>query len=275
MINEDFFIYEQLSHKKNLEQKGKNAFDEETEELVRQAKSGYHAFIEGINYDEVTKLDLNSSVAALEDYISIAKEIEKKHKMFNWRSDYAGSIIPEFLYRIVHVATVKAGLKPIFSTRNTIIEISGAAHREGLQIRRKNEDFALGFHEVDVKIASESHRVISLAVACEVKTNIDKNKLNGLDFSAERMKRTYPGSAYFLITETLDFSPDENHSSGLIDEIYVLRKQVRTKNRVQKAPLCPSVFAELLEDILEISYRASNVKGHVYDRLEGGKLIRV
>ena len=112
-------------------------------------------------------------------------------------------------------------------------------------------------------------------IAMEVKTNIDINKLNGLDFSAERLKRTFPTSKYFLITETIDFSLEQNYASGSIDEIYTLRKQVRSQARREKKPLEADVFVQLQADVVEIVKKASSTMGHVYDRLDVGKLISV
>jgi hypothetical protein len=112
-------------------------------------------------------------------------------------------------------------------------------------------------------------------IAIEVKTNIDINKLNGLDFSAERLKRTFPSAKYFLATETIDFSLANNYASGSIDEIYALRKQVRSQARRIKACLKHDVFEHLVSDIVNIMQKASRHPGHVYDRLAIGKLINV
>ena len=76
-----------------------------------------------------------------------------------------------------------------------------------------------------------------------------------------------------MITETIDFSLDQNYSSGSIDEIYTLRKQVRSQARRKKKPLEVDVFVELQSDIVDIIKRASFTMGHVYDRLNVGKLI--
>ena len=107
----------------------------------------------------------------------------------------------------------------------------------------------------------------------EVKTNIDINKLNGLDFSAERLKRTFPSAHYFLVTETIDFSLNNNYAASFLDEIYVFRKQVRSAARRKKEPLQFDVFEKLLNDVISLVKQGSLAKGHVYDRLELGRLI--
>ncbi len=278
-VDESFFLEERLCHKNNLAQKTKNSQaykDPKVQELMTKAEDAYLGFLEALDYNAIAKLDLGASVLALDDYISTAKDIEKAHGIFGHRSNYAGSIIPEFLYRVVHVAASGTRITPFFSTRNTIIEITGSSVTKGLQMNRKDEDFAMGLHEVDVTVGDKTHRVLSLAVACEVKTNIDINKLNGLDFSAERMKRSFPGSVFFLATETFDCSLQSNYASSYIDEIYVLRRQLRSRaRRGNRIPLSVEVFTVLVDDILQAAHKASNARGHVYSRLPEGRLIHV
>jgi hypothetical protein len=111
------------------------------------------------------------------------------------------------------------------------------------------------------------------SIVFEVKTNIDINKLSGLDFSAERLKRSFPGAKYFLVTETVDFSLSDNYASTSIDEIYCLRKQMRSAARRDRAPLQHEVFESLLRDVTDIMAAQMITRGHVYERLESGRLI--
>ena len=168
------------------------------------------------------------------------------------------------------------GISPLFSTRDSIVEVSlSGGAGGGWDVRRKNQDLCIGLRrERIVRDAGDETFVVPL-IAMEVKTNIDINKLNGLDFSAERMKRTFPAARYFLVTETIDFSLSANYSSGSIDEIYALRKQMRSQARKLKRPLEHDVFEQLQADVLSLMKKASEILGHVYERLEHGRLINV
>jgi len=225
---------------------------------------------------EVLAGNLSSSVAAVGAYLDFAKEIEKEYTFFNWRSDFASSSLPEFLHRIFGIALQGGVIEPLFSTRDSIVELSlSGGTGGGWDVRRKNQDLCIGLRrETIVKDGIEESFLVPLIVI-EVKTNIDINKLNGLDFSAERLKRTFPAARYILATETIDFSLNSNYASGSIDEIYNLRRQVRSQARRTKEPLKAEVFEMLLADIITIMKKASESAGHVYDRLQHGRLINV
>ena len=76
-----------------------------------------------------------------------------------------------------------------------------------------------------------------------------------------------------MVTETVDFSLSDNYVAGPLDEIYCLRKQVRSEARRDKSPLQLDVFEILYHDVLRIMERFGVVRSHVYDRLDAGKLI--
>lgn len=272
---------EMLSHQSNLARKEQLVIDlekagkgVEERKLLEQAKEGYSGYLNGIDWAEVAKAQLGPSVAALDDYLNLAKSVEKAHKLFNWRTNFAGSIIPEFLYRIAQARLTFLGFKPIFSTRESIVAVAASVNaRNRLHFRRKDQDFCLGFGIVPLTVDGEEITLLQAALVSEVKTNIDINKLNGLEFSAERLKRSFLGARYCLVTETIDFSLRDNYASGAIDDIYVLRKQMRSKSRKVKDPLCPDVFEQWLADVEATGRRANSDRGHVYDRLERGRLI--
>ena len=75
------------------------------------------------------------------------------------------------------------------------------------------------------------------------------------------------------MTETIDFSVDDNYVAGSIDEIYVLRRQLRSISRRTKEALQAEVFASLVDDVVQVMQKANMDRGHVYDRLVHGRLI--
>lgn len=262
------------SHLNNIIQKERIASGSRVA-TCQQVRRQYDEYLAALHLDETVKGDFRASVDALNNYLDFVKMTEASDAFFNWRSDFASSVIPEYLYRVFSYRFEKNGVPAEFSTRNSVVELtlSGEAGA-GWNVRRKNQDLCLGTRQESVVISGEELRFVVPSIAFEVKTNIDINKLNGLDFSAERLKRTFPSARYMLITETIDFSLSENHA-GSIDEIFVLRRQMRSAARRSKEPLKHDVFADLTDHVQSIITKAAQVRGHVYDRLESGKLINV
>lgn len=216
---------------------------------------------------------MNLAVQELNDYLDYAKGIEKKHKEFNWRSDYAGSIFPEFLMMAVFIEAEKKDINCVFSSKNSVVEINLSSSGDW-QIRRKNQDFSVGkISKTHVFESPDAIEFIIPKVVAEVKTNIDINKLNGLDYSASRLKTTFPECKYLLVTETIDFSLDDNYITTSVDEIYCLRKQMRSRSRKSKDPISTEIVSILIDDIVNFLDDIDDAAGHVYDRLESGKLI--
>jgi hypothetical protein len=263
-----------LGHTNNLKQKQKIAATPTQQALVKQIQASHDRFLKKIDYAAIVNLDLTSTVDALNDYLTSAKLLEKQDRLFNWRSNFAGSIIPEFLYRGVAFLLAVKGIKPLFSTKESVVEFA-LSSEPGVSwdIRRKDQDLVVGLVHQSLNVRGVAETFIVPIVVCEVKTNTDINKLSGLGFSAERLKRTFPNAVYLLATETIDFSLKQDYASGLIDEIYVLRKQVRSEARRKLAPLAADVFGKFFADVAEIVERVGRPKGHVYERLASGKLI--
>lgn len=270
------FIDEFLAHKNNLQQKLKvsRKLGDNPMSLVEACVERYEEFLVAIDYEKCADGDMKSSVDALNDYLDFAKAVESKHKIFNWRSNFAGSIIPEFLYRIIHYVLADRGLEPLFTTKKTVVEIAYTGNpSQPIRVRHKDQDFGIGFTFGQIVEGDEIRNFVIPILVFEVKTNIDINKLNGLEFSANSLKNTFPNSTYFLVTETIDFSLSKNYESGDIDEVYVLRKQLRTHARKHKEPLKADVFEALLTQSVNVAMRANLSVKHVYKRLPRGRLI--
>ncbi|WP_371373641.1 Bpu10I family restriction endonuclease [Thalassotalea aquiviva] len=265
-----------LSHKNNLIQKSKRIkqLTPKRLQILDNVKKNYVQYLKEANWSEVKKGNVVPAVKALDNYVNYTKEIEKQDSFFNWRSDFAGSVIPEFLFRVFSNRLRELNIPHFFSTRGSVVEmtLNGTADN-AWNIRRKNQDLCLGGAICSTIIEGAKQSFVVPSIIFEVKTNIDINKLNGLEFSAERLKRTFPTAKYFLVTETVDFSLKDNYVAGHLDEIYCLRKQVRSEARRNKAALKSDVFQKLLDDVVNSMRLATTSKGHVYDRLETGKLI--
>jgi len=257
-----------LNHKMNIEQKCRVASGANIQ-LSSEVKKRYNQFVDGLEFPHDGTGTAGTSVDLLNQYLDYAKEIEKSHTFFNWRSNFAGSIVPEFYYRYLSSRFSDLKINPHFSTKESVVEATfSVSESGGMDVRRKDQDLSVGLRRETLRINGSDVPFVVPVVCCEMKTNIDINKLNGLDFSAERLKRSFPGATYFLITETIDFSLSNNYAAGYIDEIFVLRKQVRSAARRSKEPLQADVIQESVEEIVETVVSAAKVSGHVYDRLK-------
>lgn len=268
------FKAELLCHFNNLQQKKKTADNANRLEMVSRAVSSYADYCKGMDYAAIARGDAKASVQALENYLTLAKSLERADSIFNWRSNFAGSIIPEFIYRCLHAIFVSKNIPALFSTRDSVVELTlSGAQDGGWEVRHKDQDLTIGLREDSIVCGKKTLTFLVPIVAMEVKTNIDINKLNGLDFSAEGLKKTFPAGKYLLVTETIDFSLKDSYAGGSIDEVYVLRKQVRSQARRQLGVLHHDVFERLFLDVMELVAAEVIARGHVYKRLEGGKLI--
>lgn len=263
-----------LNHKSNIQQKVRVATGDNIA-IAGAVQERYNQFIASLvfpaNQDEIPK----EAVLRLNEYVDFVKLIESRHSFFNWRSNFAGSVIPEFFYRYLVSRFDAIGVRALYSTKESVVEATfSISEAGGIDLRRKDQDLCVGVRLQRLSHGENDLPFVAPAACCEVKTNIDINKLNGLDFSAERLKRSFPGANYFLITETIDFSLDDNYTAGYIDEIFVLRKQVRSVARKTKGPIQADVVKAATDAIIHGIHLASRSAGHVYERLPTGKLIR-
>jgi hypothetical protein len=261
-----------LAHRNNLLRKRQRDLNGADRALLTRAEQAYSCYIDAINFADISAGKYTASVGALERYLGVAKRIERSSPTFNWRSDFAGSIIPEFVYMCVHSVLHGAGVASLFSTRESVVEITQAGGGVW-DVRKKNQDLTVGLDRAKIESRRGVEEFVVPLLAYEIKTNTDRNKLAGLNFSAERLKRTFPGARYFLVTETVDFSLQNCYASGAIDEVYVLRKQLRSNARRKLKPLDPDVFGLLFAATLDVIDRARIGWRHVYERLDDGRLI--
>lgn len=263
-----------LNHKSNIQQKVRVATGANVA-VAAAVQARYNEYAANLVFPANQTAIPVEAVRRLNDYVDYVKIVEGENSFFNWRSNFAGSVIPEFFYRYLVARFDALGVHALYSTKESVVEATfSISEAGGIDLRRKDQDLCVGVRLQ--RLSSGEHEVpfVAPAACCEVKTNIDINKLNGLDFSAERLKRSFPGASYFLITETIDFSLNDNYTAGYIDEIFVLRKQVRSVARRTKEPLQADVVKAAVDAIIHVIHLASRSAGHVYDRLASGKLIR-
>src|ERR1700726_209035 len=102
--NEPEWVEGMLAHSHNVREKrrflGLGTAAEQA--LGDWAGFAFLTFLGALDFTLIAEGDLTSATAALNVYSDAAKDAERQSVEFNWRSNYAGSIIPQFIYRGVH-----------------------------------------------------------------------------------------------------------------------------------------------------------------------------
>ncbi len=244
--------------------------------LARRCLDEFDQIIRMLQETVSNNRPLDPPVTAVSEYVEKLKKLESERTtkvFFNHRSNFAGSVIPEFLYVYISTLMDILGYTAYFSTKDSVVELqfTGLSSKPVI-VRHKDQDFCMGLSKQ--KLPDSTIDFVVPLIAIEVKTNIDINKLNGLDFSAQCLKRSFPSSKYYLVTETIDFSLSDNFSTLQIDEIFVLRKMTRSQfRRTRSGVYCSDVFEQIANEIISEIEKINSPQTHVYDRLPAGRLI--
>jgi len=228
------------------------------------------------NYSIDSLTWIKETLIEFESYYKFLKlDINKK---FSHQSDFLSSLIPEYLY-----LTYNKWLTPKFddiiitTQKDIIIDLSFLPYEDKqISFKEKRVDVAI-VKKINFELGNQILDFSISLVGIEVKTNLDKNMISGVEYSVERMKKTFPLSKFYLISELADFAfKKQNYASTSIDEIIILRKQKRSEVRKDKNSINPIDPNLLNNHILELElYLKSCVKapGNLKERLNKGKLI--
>lgn len=232
-----------------------------------------HSFFESkISFDELIK-KFNSYY----EYVNT----KKINGAFSHQSDFLSSIIPELICTLVKPICKKYQPKHnnlfVSAQRDIIIECNFDACIDGnIILKRKRMDIAI-LLPLDLKIDCEQIDFSIPLLCAEVKTNIDKNMLSGIEASVETLKRTFPNCGYYAIGEFSDFAIDTlNYASTKIDEILILRNQKRSeaRNNVSKRnPISSDVLAAFLSEVDSHLAKITENTPSLSDRMRKGRLI--
>jgi len=270
----------QLPHFSNLETKRGNprAASIDWRAALTKIVPAYKRLSEAYSKPEtnVTKW-LELTLPEVETYLSLLRS--PVCKIFAHQSDFISSVVPEFccilLQRTLKLSSVKG---EIITQSNIAIEYRFTAHCGGRLVPNfKRVDVAVG---VRSSLTLGDEKPLSLfipVVACEVKTNLDKNMIAGVENSAESLRKTFPNCRYLLITEFADFAIDkQNYASSKIDEILILRHQKRSSARSGSA--IQNISASLLADLSAMTLQQLNLLSKppsaLAARLSSGRLIK-
>jgi hypothetical protein len=199
---------------------------------------------------------------------------------FSHQSDFVSSLLPELLctlFRRVIKEMPNSGGLIVTAQKDVVIECNFDVASGGRIIEKKKRmDVAvlapgtLSFRDVGIDFWIP-------AICAEVKTNIDKNMLSGIESSVETLKRTFPRSKYYAIGEYSDFQIEsQNYAATGIDEILIVRRQKRSAVRRSPSarnPLGESLFASFLTEVKEHLLETMQSHTKLAARLPSGRLI--
>lgn len=224
--------------------------------------------------DNSGEVQYDSMVGALNTYLSALNTPECD--VFPHQSDFKSSVIPEFFF-IVYKKLICALDMPFVAISQKDIAIELTFDSNGNIVpKKKRMDMAV-LKECTLMCNGITFDDFYIPiVAAEIKTNLDKNMLAGIEHSVESMKRTFPKCVYYVITELSDMAYDrQNYAATGIDEIYILRKQRRSQVRLGN--MRNNVDNNLVKTILENSFTAmqnSIIENQpLHERMIIGKLI--
>jgi len=167
-------------------------------------------------------------VAAANDYLELLKSNNSIHQ-----SDFKSSVIPELFFLLLY-KIVKELNEPYFVSAQSDVPIECMFDLQcGSRMMFKTKRLDMLVYKLsDISLDSNSQPFIIPLIAMEMKTNLDKNMMSGIEHSVASLKNTFPNSLYYVVTELSDMAVDKlNYASSGIDEIYILRKQKRAQVR--------------------------------------------
>lgn len=272
-----------LPHCSNLKKKA-------TDELKKPSKNialtkeivslylKYNSEIQKLNKTSDAKKWIATALNHFEKYYSEIKTA--KFKIFSHQSDFLSSLLPEFLYLLYNKFVIDKFKGFVIETqKDLVIDLSFLPYStSAVNFKSKRVDVAIlkpCLFAVNKQKLNDFHIAM---IAVEVKTNLDKNMISGVEYSVQRLKRTFPLCKYYLISELADFAYNkQNYAASAIDEILITRKQKRSEVR-QDATKLKTIDADLIHNHLTevLAYLDDAVKEPTIlnQRLKKGKLIK-
>ena len=265
-------------HGSNLKTKIKNTsvdkLDAATSDLISEYKKFYN---DGFDYlsGSVTFDNFVQSLNLYYDYCQNKSKINFVHQ-----SDFYSSIIPEFLrVTITELLQTNNLLHSIeLSTQADItIEMNFDSINGGDLIEKKKRMDLAAYLPKSLTFEAKDRGFIIPIICFEVKTNLDKNMISGVETNSQTLKRTFPRCRYYLIAEYSDFDVKaQNYASTNIDEIIILRQQTRgEKRRLNKMnDISSSLLNELMIDVEGCIKSISSRNNTLSNRMRYGRLSR-
>jgi 5'(3')-deoxyribonucleotidase len=272
-----------LPHCRNLKTK---AFNENTikgkrANLTKEIVSQYLHYFQAIKkLDKINDPEkwITNALKYFEVYYSEIKS--DKYRIFSHQSDFLSSLFPEFLYILYNKFVLGKHKEFVIETqKDLVIDLSFLPYSTAaINFKSKRVDVAI-LKPCLFTVNEEKLTDFNIAlIAIEVKTNLDKNMIGGVEYSVQRLKRTFPLCKYYLISELADFAYEkQNYAASAIDEILITRKQKRSEVRRDSNKLNPIDSVLLLNHLTEVLQFLETVVEEpviLSKRLKKGKLIQ-
>lgn len=240
-------------HGLNIERKkAKDNYPEVLNEIENRYKS-WRKETEKLNSE--IKEELRKKVSLLNDYRNY---IDTKSNYFKPQDKLESSIIEEFLYLLFKdIPDIKDDLNEglLFMGQTRVyLDLSFAPRNlkdfvtnPGVYINQKNQDFTITKKVGCIFRTAKNEEKIELivsAVAIECKAYIPKTMFDQSAYESQRLKEGNPFTLYIIVAEQNALSNNVNLKNTKVDEIFILRKQKRTK---EKKPIDFDVVNDLYE----------------------------
>lgn len=224
------------------------------------------------------KMDLSEFIGLIVDETNSYMELFATSSPFSHQQDFTSSIIPEMFYFIFSRIIKDSDIPLIVKAQDDLpIECMFDLHDGGrLLFKNKRLDLSLCRKSV-LSLDGVKHNFVIPLIAMEIKTNLDKNMLAGIENSVSALKRTFPKCLYYVVTEFADLATDKlNYASTDIDEIYIIRNQRRASVRGNKNPkngINKTLVMELALNAVLLMNSFSKEQLTLEERMKRGKLI--
>lgn len=229
-----------------------------------------------------TKSEPSEFISHLIDSLNEYLEALAKDNKFKHQSDFVSSVIPEAICTVFHNAILRKQFQKqshlLVSTQKDLAIECSFSPSNGGSIHYKNK-------QVDVAVVKEcclsfngcDSTFLLPLITVEVKTNLDKNMISGVETSVLDLKKTFPMCKCYVVSEFSDFGYSKQNYAGTdIDEIYILRKQKRSDVRDakhKKYKIGVECFIELYESLVASIEDMEKAPLPLSERLKSGKLI--
>jgi hypothetical protein len=213
-------------------------------------------------YDFHSKFDISNmevSVNCWNEYLNFVRTNNKTANgtIFTSQSKFEPTILEEVLYRMfkeyesdrIKIGGIKAFSNMFFSSS----DFEDFKERSNIKINTKDQDFAI-YKQVDISITGNETAVNAFipVLALECKIYLDKTMLEGSIATAEKIKNGNPYCRFCIVTEYYDVDKKVDIRNSRIDQIYILKKDMKRKN---------SDNMPIAQDVVELIY--ADTKKHL------------
>lgn len=202
------------------------------------------------NLLELTKnveMNIKEIVSTLNNY----KDFVNKINIFSSQSKFEPTILEEFIFYLlnnifidekIRYGSVNAYCNLYFSPKN----INDFLNNPSIRINSKYQDFSI-FRRMQLNADHKEFIIDVPIISIECKTYLNKTMLEGSIATAEKVKMGNPHSKFYIVTETYEIDYNVDISYSRIDQIFVLRKQKRRTNPLNK--IYSDVVLSLYRDV--------------------------